>query len=480
MTDIAIKADNLSKRYRIGLKDELPDTLVGAVTRAVKQPLRNLRRLRRLTTFGDDGRPTTDDNNPSSSTVPSSKSRPSSAAVRADVDSDTIWALRDISFEVARGEVVGIIGRNGAGKSTLLKVLSRITHPTTGRIEINGRVSSLLEVGTGFHTEMTGRENIYLNGTILGMTKNEVDRKFDEIVAFSGVEKFIDTPVKRYSSGMRVRLAFSVAAHLEPEILLVDEVLAVGDSAFQQKCLGKMGEMTRRGRTVLFVSHNMGAVKSLCSRAILLEQGRLDREGRPAKVIEAYLDACSEAAHQMSQTGIIPDDAPRRGTGEARIRGASLVDANGTEVSRLCYGQPLQVAMTLEIFEPVEDAMLEVSITTIDGTNVVQSFSTDNGREPFSLRCGSCALSWQMDIDLLPRRYSLVLGVYRYSTGKAIDLVERVQSFEVLKMMNDDAGYYRWTIRGFVSPRAKWDVPLNSLDDEPERRFLRSYGEDNT
>lgn len=205
-------------------------------------------------------------------------------------EKEEFWALKDVSFEVKKGEAMGIIGRNGAGKSTLLKMLSRITAPSTGRFEINGRVSSLLEVGTGFHMELTGRENIYLNGTILGMKRSEIKAKFDEIVAFSGVDKFIDTPVKHYSSGMKVRLAFSVAAYLEPEILIIDEVLAVGDAEFQKKCLGKMEDVTGQGRTVLFVSHNMGAIKKLCQTCILLKNGALDYQGDVNSTIEKYLD----------------------------------------------------------------------------------------------------------------------------------------------------------------------------------------------
>ena len=280
MSDIAIKVENLSKRYRIGLKEELPDTFVGAATNFLRTPFQNLRQLRRLTRFTGNG----------------------------DDPEDVIWALRDVSFEVERGEVVGIIGRNGAGKSTLLKILSRITHPTSGRVELNGRVSSLLEVGTGFHSELTGRENIYLNGTILGMTKAEVDRKFDEIVAFSGVEKFIDTPVKRYSSGMRVRLAFSVAAHLDPEILLIDEVLAVGDAGFQKKCLGKMGEVAGEGRTVLFVSHNMIALQSLCERAVWLNEGELVEDGYSQDVVADYLKLQAKKVHE--RVWYEPESAP--------------------------------------------------------------------------------------------------------------------------------------------------------------------------
>ncbi len=244
MTDIAIRVEGLSKRYRIGELQRYK-TLRDTLTDALYAPFRRLKKISELT-FHD-----SKTGNPQSDSF--------------------IWALKDVCFEVTRGEVVGIIGRNGAGKSTLLKILSRITEPTDGYAEIHGRVGSLLEVGTGFHPELTGRENIYLNGSIMGMKKAEIDRKFDEIVSFAEVEKFIDTPVKLYSSGMVVRLAFAVAAHLEPEILLVDEVLAVGDAAFQKKCLGKMGEVAKEGRTVLFVSHNFAAIRNLCPKCILLE-----------------------------------------------------------------------------------------------------------------------------------------------------------------------------------------------------------------
>ena len=262
MSDTVISVENVSKLYRIGKAEQRHDNLVSELTSLLKSPFRKLRDLYRLNTYRDNG------------------------------DSeDTIWALKDVSFEVKRGEVLGIIGRNGAGKSTLLKILSQITEPTKGRIRIRGRVASLLEVGTGFHPELTGRENVYLNGTILGMTKKEIDRKFDEIVDFSGVEKFLDTPIKRYSSGMKVRLAFAVAAHLEPEILVIDEVLAVGDAEFQKKCFGKMEEVARYGRTVLFVSHNMNAVNRLCSRATLLIDGELILESNVSEVVNHYLTA---------------------------------------------------------------------------------------------------------------------------------------------------------------------------------------------
>lgn len=260
MTDIAIKAEKISKRYRIGLKEEMHDSLFGAMASWTKSPLKNFKQLRKLSKFKEN-----------------------------EAAKDIIWALKDISFEVKQGEIIGIIGRNGAGKSTLLKILSCITNPTLGRAIINGRVASLLEVGTGFHPELTGRENIYLNATILGMSKKEVDRKFDEIVAFSEVEKFIDTPVKRYSSGMNVRLAFAVAAHLEPEILLVDEVLSVGDAKFQKKSIGKMNEISKGGRTVLFVSHNMAAILNLCETAYWLDNGYIKDYGEVSQLIQRYL-----------------------------------------------------------------------------------------------------------------------------------------------------------------------------------------------
>ena len=250
-----VRVESLSKQYRIGARRAGYDTLRESLVRAARAPLKSLR--------SQNGRH----------------------------GSDTIWALKDISFDVAPGEVVGIIGRNGAGKSTLLKTLARITEPTKGKVELYGRLASLLEVGTGFHPELTGRENIYLNGAILGMHKAEIDRKFDDIVAFAELEKFLETPVKHYSSGMYMRLAFAVASHLEPEILLVDEVLAVGDAAFQKKCLGKMGEVAKQGRTVLFVSHNLTAVKSLCGRTLWLDKGQIVEAGDTDDVVLSYVQS---------------------------------------------------------------------------------------------------------------------------------------------------------------------------------------------
>jgi lipopolysaccharide transport system ATP-binding protein len=257
--------------------------------------------------------------------------RPASRAAFEDY-----WALSEVSFDVTRGDVVGVIGRNGAGKSTLLKVLSRITEPTTGRVELDGHVASLLEVGTGFHPELTGRENIFLNGAILGMTRAEIRRKFDEIVAFAEIDRFLDTPVKRYSSGMYVRLAFAVAAHLEPEILVVDEVLAVGDAQFQKKCLGKMGDVARSGRTVLFVSHNMAAVAALCNRAILLRGGRVALDSGPDAAIRHYLNEAAAGPSSLA-------DVPRKGSGRARFTGFHLEDDQGTATVSVQSGDDVRL-----------------------------------------------------------------------------------------------------------------------------------------
>tara|TARA_B100000315_G_scaffold249798_1_gene281571 strand:- start:6341 stop:7624 length:1284 start_codon:yes stop_codon:yes gene_type:complete len=305
MSDIPIKVNNLSKRYRIGLKEELHDTFIGSMLEWFKSPYSNYKKVRSLTTFSNN-----------------------------DESDDIIWALKDVSFEVKKGEVLGIIGKNGAGKSTLLKILCRITGPTNGRISINGRVASLLEVGTGFHPELSGRENIYLNGTILGMTRSEIDTKFDQILDFSGVEEFIDTPVKRYSSGMKVRLAFSVAAHLEPEILLIDEVLSVGDLEFQRKCLGKMEDVSQSGRTVLFVSHNLDSVLNLCGRAILLENGQIVSMGKTEKIVNQYI----QQGYETMSIKKIAERTDRRGDGQIRFTSIRLVDDNGRKVEYIRTG----------------------------------------------------------------------------------------------------------------------------------------------
>ena len=306
MSDVAIRVKDLGKEYRIGAKVEKYKTLRDSFASFAAAPLRRFARTSR----------------------------------RGD---ELIWALQDVNFDILPGEVVGLIGRNGAGKSTLLKVLARITEPTCGFAEIHGRVGSLLEVGTGFHPELTGRENIYLNGAILGMRRTEIARKFDEIVAFSEIEQFIDTPVKKYSSGMYLRLAFAVAAHLEPEILLVDEVLAVGDAEFQKKCLGKMGDVAREGRTVLFVSHNMPAVQALCSRAILLRKGTVAIDGATGDVLREYLGYLHATASQAFE-----NNPERRGEGPVRLTAARILDEHGQAVESLVAGAPVTFEFSYE------------------------------------------------------------------------------------------------------------------------------------
>jgi lipopolysaccharide transport system ATP-binding protein len=348
--DSAIRVEKISKRYRIGLKEELHDSFGGAVFAFIKSPFKNYRKYRSLYKFEDI------DN-----------------CGKDDMAEDVIWALRDVSFEVKQGEVLGVIGRNGAGKSTLLKILCKITDPTSGSAEIKGRISSLLEVGTGFHQELTGRENIYLNGTILGMTKKEVDRKFDEIVDFSGVEKFLDTPVKRYSSGMAVRLAFSVAAHLEPEVLLIDEVLAVGDTDFQKKCLNKMQEVRQEGRTVIFVSHNMPAVARLCDRAILLDEGRLVQDGSADQVVGRYItsDFGVPAAREWSNVPTAPSGK------FTRILAASVKTENGEGVDTIDIRRSFGIEMLWEVTETGHDLSPHLSFVNESGDLVFVTIDLD-------------------------------------------------------------------------------------------------------
>jgi lipopolysaccharide transport system ATP-binding protein len=304
---------------------------------------------------------------------------------------DLFWALQGVSFEVAAGEVIGLIGRNGAGKSTLLKILARITEPSTGWVELRGRVGSLLEVGTGFHAELTGRDNVYLSGAILGLKRAEITRRFDEIVAFAEVERLIDTPVKRYSSGTYLRLAFAVAAHLEPEILLVDEVLAVGDAAFQRKCLGRMGDFAREGRTVLFVSHNLAAVGRLCSRALLLEGGRLAASGETAAVIARYTQALQPVAGERSW------DDSMAAPGDEYLRVASIVvrGPDGQATSAVAQDSPFTVEMRYRVLAPMANANVGFELRGDSGTVAFWTFDADHpewagrGRAPgiYHVRC---------------------------------------------------------------------------------------------
>lgn len=321
-----IKVENLSKRYRLGGPQKRPKTLMEHITRTVRSPIQNIKR-----SFGK--------------------------------DENNFWALKDVNFEIMPGEVFGVIGRNGAGKSTLLKILSRITKPTTGRIELYGRIESLLEVGTGFHAELTGRENIFLNGAILGMRRDEIAKKFDEIVAFAEIEKFIDTAVKHYSSGMYVRLAFAVAAHLEPEILVVDEVLAVGDAEFQKKCLGKMDEVSKVGRTIIFVSHQMGTIAQLCQKALLLEKGQLILNDSAGKVIEHYTN--QNKSNLTSYTANIQATSP-----EMYVESAAVLNVDEVEQNSFRHDVPINIKVRCRAQKIVRFSELRMVVKDIRNITV--------------------------------------------------------------------------------------------------------------
>lgn len=367
---------------------------------------------------------------------------------------DIVYSLRDVDFEIREGEAVGIIGKNGAGKSTLLKILSRITSPTAGRIHLRGRVASLLEVGTGFHAELTGKENIYLNGAIMGMRKREIDLRLDEIVDFSGVERYIDTPVKRYSSGMYVRLAFAVAAHLESEILIVDEVLAVGDQEFQKKCLGKMGEVSKgEGKTVLFVSHNMAAIKSLCSRGIYLQNGTLRKTGTVTDIISAYLDNTAKADSE----GLIPDGSSTYYTGIARYKRIRIVNHSGDKTS-LYYRAPIRIYAEIECNEAVRDSILDIRISNREGFQVVHCSNIYNGSKRADLKKGINKVEIEIENLLQPGAYSLTPGIHQ-EDGLSLDYVENILDFDVMNIAQADEQdlVHNWDM-GIVRLNSEWKV----------------------
>ena len=339
MSETAIQVENVSKLYHIGERKPYK-TVRESLMNVLSAPSRLSRRLRKTKT--------------------------------CPADETELWALRDVSFEVKQGEVVGLIGRNGAGKSTLLKVLSRITEPTAGRITIRGRVGSLLEVGTGFHPELTGRETIFLNGAILGMRRAEIVRKFDEIVTFAEMDRFIDTLVKHYSSGMYMRLAFAVAAHLQPEILIVDEVLAVGDAQFQKKCMGKMGEVAQGGRTVLFVSHNMGAISTMCTQVALMNNGHLVEIGEPGRAIGHYQQEGMQTSGRICFLS-----EPRHGKTTPFIKSMSTTDSDGAIRDLFFMGEPLRVQLELGGLSPAVRTAVAVEFKTLVGTPVLQFIGND-------------------------------------------------------------------------------------------------------
>lgn len=366
---------------------------------------------------------------------------------------EEFWALKDVSFEIKQGDRVGIIGRNGAGKSTLLKLISRITEPTMGKISLKGRVSSLLEVGTGFHQELTGRENIYLNGAVLGMTRREIKRKFDEIVAFAEVEKFLDTPVKRYSSGMYVRLAFAVAAHLEPEILIVDEVLAVGDTAFQKKCLGKMEEVGQEGRTVLFVSHNMGVVQTLCSVCMLLENGELVNQGETLCVVEDYLKASSACSTNSNLIFI-----PRLNHLGKLIKFSKclLFNSKQNETLSLLYGEPFSIYLELESYAKNSNINLIVGFDSLSGERITTVTSKEDDKlfeisESDKLRVNV----YFPTLVLTPGIYWIHLTIH--INGERVDEVIKSVRFEVLEVTYGNRMPHSKTL-GYLNLPSEWQL----------------------
>ena len=373
----------------------------------------------------------------------------------AALEAPILWALRDVSFEVARGEVLGVIGRNGAGKSTLLKILARITPPSTGRVEIRGRVGALLEIGTGFSHELTGRENVFLNGVILGMSRAEVARKLDEIVDFSGVERFLDTPVKHYSSGMRVRLAFAVAAHLQPEILLLDEVLAVGDIEFQRRCIGRMEQVARNGRTVILVSHQLATIRALCHRTVLLDGGRVDRIGPPGDVVEHYLGAYAVAAADQ----IIAATDQRDGARDIRLRRVTL--RNGV-AGRFVVGwqEPIRLRFEFDVLRPLDDVSFGTGVCTLDGVNIFTVHHDDHGAERWRLAPGAYGVELQIDNVLRPGLYRLHVGADQGRIAVRNILYVETVHLEVLGYAADQA-VPSSTNSGYVNGRSVWE-PLES------------------
>lgn len=390
----------------------------------------------------------------------------------------TIWALRDVSFSIERGETVGIIGRNGAGKSTLLKILSKITYPTSGSVKVKGKVAALLEVGTGFHQELTGRENIYLNGSILGMRKKEVDRKLDAIVEFSGVEKFLDTPIKRYSSGMRLRLGFAVAAHLDPDILIVDEVLAVGDAAFQKKCMDAMENLRAGARTVLFVSHNLAAVENLCQRCLWIDGGQVRMDGDSARVIEAYMGSITNAQALSSDLNDVQD---RRGNGKIRYRAVEFLSEDKTAQRVVRAGDPVTMRFHYSVSEPVRHPSLGFRMYTDMGTLVTESSTWHHGIPIPLLETGEGYIDLEIEcLNLMPAKYALSLWATDDSGMVVYDNVECGVTLEVETANIYQSGKNLDSRSGIVFFPQRWNLAgtrhadTNSLsrttEFEPQRR----------
>jgi lipopolysaccharide transport system ATP-binding protein len=435
MSDLAIRVEDLGKRYRIGKRQLSYNTLRDTIASVLQRPFLQAMNLLSSKTPG---------------------------FVEQD---DWIWALKDVSFDIKRGEVIGIIGRNGAGKSTLLKILSKISEPTAGRVEIHGRVASLLEVGTGFHPELTGRENIYLNGAILGMKRVEIRRKFDEIVTFAEVERFIDTPVKHYSSGMYLRLAFAVAAHLDPEILIVDEVLAVGDARFQKKCVNKMQDVGQQGRTVLFVSHNMPAITRMCMRAILLDEGRMLRDGRSHQVVSAYLNT----GLGMTAAREWPDLTKAPGGEVARLHAVRLRTEDGRVTDAVDIRQSVRIEMEYEVIKSGYILSPYYDFHNEEGINIFAAADSDPDWQRRLRPKGRYTSTAWIPGNLLSEG-TLFVGVgLSIMDPNITQFSERdVIAFQVIDSLDGDSARGVWTGKwgGVVRPLLKWSTRFSPSEQK--------------
>jgi len=435
MSDTVIKVENLGKKYMIGGEKASYRTLRESLMEGIKAPFQRTVGLLRGESYG-----------------------------AAGLD-QTVWALKDVNFDVKQGEVVGVIGPNGAGKSTLLKILSRITEPTEGRALIRGRVGSLLEVGTGFHPELTGRENIYLHGSILGMPRGEIEHKFDEIVDFSGVEKFLDTPVKHYSSGMYVRLAFSVAAHLDTEVLIVDEVLAVGDASFQKKCLGKMENVTKQGRTILFVSHNMAAITNLCQRGIVLDQGSIITIGEIEKAVPFYLQYLNKGSDSDGFSGMVEFESdPNK---SIQFNQIILTDAEGQIRKIFDYQENLFVNLSIRINKPNSLYYTVIFVQDMYGNMVFLTSDDDSMESPISkLECGDHKYSVKFPSRLLkPGMYQITVSLtQKYKDRAPHDRRDSVLSFEIIDRTTRRGKNMVYRKSAVVAPEICWELFTNQTN----------------
>ena len=436
-SETAINVENISKRYRVGVKVESPDSLVGAMTNLIAAPFNNFTRISRLTRFR-----------------------------ATDEPAEVIWAVNDVSFEIRSGEVVGLIGRNGAGKSTLLKILSKITDPTSGQATVRGRVRTLLEVGTGFHAELTGRENIYVNGAILGMKRVEIDKKFDEIVDFSGIERYIDTPVKRYSSGMGVRLAFAVAAHLEPDVMLIDEVLAVGDAQFQKKCLGKIETVGREGRTVIFVSHNMQYVSRLCDRIILLDQGKLIDDGPAQRVIGKYL-LSDESTHAVRRW---PNVREAPGNEVVRLRGVYVRSEMGQISESVDIRQPVSVELEYDVLEGGMTIVPSIRLINDQGIAVFDSLDITEETNKVPRDQGTYRSTMHIPGNFLAEGlHTARVGLSTLHPRQKHVVEPDAVAFNVYDPAEGDSarGDFGGDVFGVVRPKLKWATVYESPESAP-------------